>query len=904
MRKAILLLLAASLMLSACQAEPTPTDPLATPQATNAGEVQPTTAAPAGDAITIRFTVDEFEKPLYTDLIEAFETDNPGIRVQMVSTSEILGLGPLGGEWPDDGWTRLASSADVLTMFTGNRGVSEQGLIRDLRPFIDADGSFQPDDFLPHALSQFQWDGGTWGVPVSAYYQLIFFDKKAFDEANESYPKPGWTWDEFLSKAQALTVRDGDTVTRWGFVQSWPSHVTFIEPRAGPLVDASTEPPTPRFDDPAVIDAVRWYADLHLEHQVTPFFEPPESDGSTPVLPEGYQLIEAGKAAMWYDTTLSFKFRKQQNPELGVAPYPVDSPQSGSSPLYVTGLSMSAGTANPDVAWRFISFLSRQTINMGPFADVMSARRSVTESSGFWDKIDPELASALRYAIDHAYVSAGQPGYGAFNDAIESILKGEQSVEDALAEAQTKAETEIEEALAARASATPAPTIVVSGGDDEPPAGATTISFVVVSIDPTPIRDLAKRFRETHPDIVVEINLPNFTSGSIDMPDIAASADCFHWYPFLQDPDNLDAILSLEPFLDADPSFSTDDFYPALLEQFTEQGQLWGLPADVGPYVIEYNQDLFDAAGVAYPTLDWTMDDFLAAAVALTKGDGETKQYGFVGDYYESTDLLLMIERLGARLIDDSIDPPNVAFDDPATVRAVQWYADLYTQHGVKPVFVTDISELVNTTAILEREALISDGRAAMWTRYGAQPDLGLGDRSQLNIGVAPLPRGSGGAAGGSFLTSSGYFISADAEARQACWQWITFLTGQPEATTALPARRSVAESDAYRQRVGEDLAAAYRASLGDGTAPSTYQILIGEDSWLGNTIIWLSSAYGQIVDGEATAAPALAKAQDMADEYRACVVSHDALSDEKQQRACLKEVDPSIPDFLLGTSE
>ena len=48
-----------------------------------------------------------------------------------------------------------------------------------------------------------------------------------------------------------------------------------------------------------------------------------------------------------------------------------------------------------------------------------------------------------------------------------------------------------------------------------------------------------------------------------------------------------------------------------------------------------------------------------------------------------------------------------MAFNDPSTVEALRWYASLSTEYGVKPVFGTDFAE---------RDALISSGRAAMWT--------------------------------------------------------------------------------------------------------------------------------------------------------------------------------------------
>ena len=46
------------------------------------------------------------------------------------------------------------------------------------------------------------------------------------------------------------------------------------------------------------------------------------------------------------------------------------------------------------------------------------------------------------------------------------------------------------------------------------------------------------------------------------------------------------------------------------------------------------------------------------------------------------------------------------------------------------------------------------------------------------------------------------------------------------------------------------------------------------------------------------------ADAQKLADDYRACVVQNDAQSDVKQQRKCLKQVDPTIPDLLIGITE
>ena len=44
--------------------------------------------------------------------------------------------------------------------------------------------------------------------------------------------------------------------------------------------------------------------------------------------------------------------------------------------------------------------------------------------------------------------------------------------------------------------------------------------------------------------------------------------------------------------------------------------------------MLYYNKDLFDAAGVAYPSNDMTWDEYDALAAKMTSGEGSSKVYG------------------------------------------------------------------------------------------------------------------------------------------------------------------------------------------------------------------------------------------------------------------------------------
>ena len=95
--------------------------------------------------------------------------------------------------------------------------------------------------------------------------------------------------------------------------------------------------------------------------------------------------------------------------------------------------------------------------------------------------------------------------------------------------------------------------------------------------------------------------------------------------------------VDLAPLIKADPSINWNDFWPAERQAVTVDGKIVGVPALVDNLALVYNKKLFDQAGMAYPTADWTWDDFRAAAKQLT--DPSAKQFGwaYVNDASEDT---------------------------------------------------------------------------------------------------------------------------------------------------------------------------------------------------------------------------------------------------------------------------
>ncbi|HEY7630480.1 MAG TPA: ABC transporter substrate-binding protein [Thermoleophilaceae bacterium] len=129
--------------------------------------------------------------------------------------------------------------------------------------------------------------------------------------------------------------------------------------------------------------------------------------------------------------------------------------------------------------------------------------------------------------------------------------------------------------------------------------------------------------------------------------------------------------VDLNDFIKTDKSFDWNDFWPAEREAATVNGKVVGLPALVDNLALVYNKKLFDKAGLAYPTANWTWTDFQNAALKLT--DPAKKQFGwaYVADGSEDTvwRYWALLWQAGGAILNG--DGTKSAFNSPAGVKAM-----------------------------------------------------------------------------------------------------------------------------------------------------------------------------------------------------------------------------------------
>ncbi|GAA0386298.1 sugar ABC transporter substrate-binding protein [Paenibacillus motobuensis] len=127
-----------------------------------------------------------------------------------------------------------------------------------------------------------------------------------------------------------------------------------------------------------------------------------------------------------------------------------------------------------------------------------------------------------------------------------------------------------------------------------------------------------------------------------------------------------------EPLAKAD--FNQDDYFPGALDVGKYDNQLVALPWISQPYVLYYNQDMFDKAGVNAPDGTWTWDDFIEAGKKLTT-DGQW------GALINNMPLPMFLWSYGGDVFDKD---GNITLDSPESMKGLEMYQKI-AQSGVVP---------------------------------------------------------------------------------------------------------------------------------------------------------------------------------------------------------------------------
>jgi multiple sugar transport system substrate-binding protein len=380
----------------------------------------------------------------HQEIIARFEEANPDILVQLEAVS--------GRDYYTRLLTQIAAGDAPDIMQIGDDAVPnfvDKGSFLPLDDFIAGDYPLDTSIYLPGVLEPGQWEGQQWLLPKDFSPLGVYYNKAIFDEYGVDYPQSGWTWDDMLETAQALTMdTDGDGNTDiWGIqlIANWTTGFEYwVAAAGGRLISEDGTQFVGYMDSPETINAVQFYADLYNEYQVAP----PPADYS--LWKGGNAEFASGRAAMSLDGRWpQGGYLDNPNLDLGLVGVPAGAERA--NVLFWGGFGIFAGTKHPEAAWRFLKFYTGEEGSQVWKDWAIPPVASVAEEAGLTDDpIEGVWISELDHLVPRAYVFTpywGSTADPALRTALETVLiEPDADVEATMHEAAQAAQTALEDA--------------------------------------------------------------------------------------------------------------------------------------------------------------------------------------------------------------------------------------------------------------------------------------------------------------------------------------------------------------------------------------------------------------------------------------------------------------------------
>jgi len=304
---------------------------------------------------------------------------------------------------PSDYYTQLqtqiagGTGADLYWVDQNNMALASEGIfypVSQCDAVVNAEPQTAGDlsDYYPGILAVNQSEGEVYGLPWIAQPVVVYYNRGLFDAAGLDYPAEGWTWDDFMANARALTQdTDGDGQTdQWGFTNNgWPPPYIFVWQAGGELI--SSDFTTAPIDSPEFVEGFEFYLNTAYNPELSP--------GRETISEQGFgEMFKAGQIGMFMGGAAD-DLDRVEGLDVGVIHVPAH-PETGSITTFAWNAStvINANTQHPEQA--------------------CDALVSLTEAIQGWKIVSPRISQAN---VEH--LVASEPRKEASAEAIVSAAQ-------------------------------------------------------------------------------------------------------------------------------------------------------------------------------------------------------------------------------------------------------------------------------------------------------------------------------------------------------------------------------------------------------------------------------------------------------------------------------------------------
>ncbi|GAT68147.1 ABC transporter substrate-binding protein [Planomonospora sphaerica] len=428
-RRSVVTLAAAALLLAGCGG--------GGQESNNAGSGG---GASSGGKVTVEWwTIHNIDPMLgvWNGLVKDYQAKNPNVTIK---------VNAMNVENFKSKLTTVTQSGKAPHLFhTWGGGVLAQqveaGLVKD----ITSDISSWSDTLSPVALSAYQIDGKTYGVPHDLGMVGFWYNKKLFAKAGIDAPPATWT--EFLDAVKKLKAAGIAPIALAGKAK-WPGHYywAYLAMRVAGLDALKQAAETKSFENPDFVTAGQKLKELTALEPFQPGFLGADYDK-----PDGQAAtIGNGKAAMelmgQWAPSVQRDTSKDLGEDLGFFPFPaVEGGKGSATEAFGGGGGVAVGADAPPEAIDFLKFISepdnhRKGVKTGAiFPAVKGTEDAVTDRHAKLVTESLNKATGYQLYLDQAYPPAvGQQ----VNDSVAELIAGSKTPEQVVADITTAAKSE------------------------------------------------------------------------------------------------------------------------------------------------------------------------------------------------------------------------------------------------------------------------------------------------------------------------------------------------------------------------------------------------------------------------------------------------------------------------------
>lgn len=381
-------------------------------------------------------------EPVQEFMIAAFQAKYPKVTVKLeydgAGNAEKYAALAAAGTMAD-----VFFSADLWVVPFAKNSIS-----LDLKPLAEADKEMDLNDIFPSMLGLGTFGGEIHMLPSSLDVVTMYYNIDLFEKAGADLPKDTWTWDDLIANLKKITDMEKDAQglpKYWGLSHAssgvwswWAAYYPWVVGYGGKILEAGKS----TWSDPNTIAGIKGYTELWTKHNVA---QPLGNDVGGEAFRMGraavYTHIPGVRSGVRTDVADKFKWDVQVMPLM-----PDGKHRTG---MGAWGMSAYSGSKVKELAYEYVKQLVSPSLQMimakkemgTPLVKSVAADPSWKADlpkppenvDAFIKGAEDAVLPVMDYPADCGSFYAGELN-SSITTALESIIRGQKTVEEALAE--------------------------------------------------------------------------------------------------------------------------------------------------------------------------------------------------------------------------------------------------------------------------------------------------------------------------------------------------------------------------------------------------------------------------------------------------------------------------------------